>query len=353
MSTPSSPVSVVTGASTGFGFDTAKLLVAAGHRVFGTMRDISGRNAERAKALSAIGATPVELDVTDAASVDRGAADILAAARHVDVLVNNAGTAHFGTTEAFTAESYALQLATNAVGPFRVSRAFFPGMRERRSGLVIFVSSVVGRMVIPFTGIYTSSKWAIEGLAESLSYELRPFGVDVAIIEPGAYNTNIFNATIAPDDTKTLASYGDVAKTIEMIGADCARSDRSRASDCCARRGTGRDASAAHGRSGGIAGRSHQRIGGAGPARDPCGFGFERIRGSGTGDGVIASRLFPRGPVNNIGAIDCKSPVHVADPQRGLCNRSQTHPPDASPCSRRNRRSRGESALQRRSYREV
>lgn len=226
MSTPTTPVSVITGASTGFGFDTAKLLVAAGHRVFGTMRDIGGRNAERAKALTAVGATPIELDVTDAASVDRGAAAILAAAGRVDVLVNNAGTAHFGTTEAFTAESFERQLATNVIGPFRVSRAFLPGMRERRSGLVVFVSSVVGRIVVPFTGIYTSSKWAVEALAESLSYELRPFGVDVAIVEPGAYSTNIFNVQIAPDDTERLASYGEVGKTIDAIGAGMAQSAR-------------------------------------------------------------------------------------------------------------------------------
>jgi NAD(P)-dependent dehydrogenase (short-subunit alcohol dehydrogenase family) len=219
-----SRVAVVTGTSTGFGFDTARLLAAAGNRVFATMRDTAGRNAEPAKALTALGITVVEMDVTDDASVDRAAAEITRAAGAVDVLVNNAGTAHFGTTEAFTPASLDRQFATNVTGPFRVARAFLPGMRERRSGLVVFVSSVVGRFVIPFAGAYVASKWAIEALAESISYEVRPFGVDVAIVEPGAYATNIFNVTIGPDDAERLASYGDVAKTIDAIGAGMAAS---------------------------------------------------------------------------------------------------------------------------------
>jgi NAD(P)-dependent dehydrogenase (short-subunit alcohol dehydrogenase family) len=219
-----SRVAVVTGTSTGFGFDTARLLAAAGNRVFATMRDVAGRNAEPAKTLTALGITVVEMDVTDDASVGRASAAITRAAGAVDVLVNNAGTAHFGTTEAFTPASLERQFATNVTGPFRVARAFLPGMRERRSGLVIFVSSVVGRFVIPFAGVYVSSKWALEALAESISYEVRPFGVEIAIVEPGAYATNIFNATVGPDDAERLASYGDVAKTIDAIGAGMAAS---------------------------------------------------------------------------------------------------------------------------------
>ncbi|MDB5026701.1 MAG: short-chain dehydrogenase/reductase [Candidatus Eremiobacteraeota bacterium] len=215
-------VAVVTGTSTGFGYDTARLLAAAGHRVFGTMRDIAGRNAEPARKLSALGITLVELDVTDQESVDRGAAAILAAAGRVDILVNNAGTAHMGTTEAFTPASLDRQFATNVTGPFRLSRAFLPGMRANNSGLVVFVSSGVGRFVLPFAGVYVASKWALEGLAESLSYELRPFGVDVAIVEPGSYATNISNAFIAPDDTERLATYGEVGKTFDKIAAGLA-----------------------------------------------------------------------------------------------------------------------------------
>ena len=219
-------VAVVTGTSTGFGYDTARLLAAAGHRVYGTMRDVAGRNAGAARDLSALGVTVVELDVTDQTSVDRAAAQILAGAQRVDVLVNNAGTAHMGTTEAFTPESFERQFATNVTGPFRVSRAFLPGMRANKSGLVIFVSSVVGRFVVPFTGVYTASKWAIEALAESFSYELRPFGVAVAIVEPGAYETNIFSALIKPDDLERLASYGETGKTFDAIAQAMGQSTR-------------------------------------------------------------------------------------------------------------------------------
>jgi NAD(P)-dependent dehydrogenase (short-subunit alcohol dehydrogenase family) len=211
-------VAVVTGTSTGFGYQIAERLIASGVRVFGTMRDLAGRNAEPKRALEALGVTVVELDVTDQASVDRGSAAILAAAGHVDILINNAGTAHMGVTEAFTPESIERQYAVNVVGPARLNRAFLPGMRERKSGLVVFVSSMVGRLVIPFTGVYTSSKWALEAMAESLSYELRPFGVDVAIVEPGAYATNIFNVMISPDDTERVAAYGEVGKIFERIG---------------------------------------------------------------------------------------------------------------------------------------
>jgi NAD(P)-dependent dehydrogenase (short-subunit alcohol dehydrogenase family) len=211
-------VAVVTGTSTGFGYQTAELLVAAGYRVYGTMRDIAGRNAAPKAALEKLGVRIVELDVTDQGSVDAAAAAILADAGRIDVLVNNAGTAHMGVTEAHTPESVERQFATNVVGPVRVNRAFLPTMRAQRSGLVVFVSSVVGRLVVPFTGVYLASKFALEGLAESLSYELRPFGIDVAIVEPGAYATNILNVIIGPDDAARVAAYGETAKIFDQIG---------------------------------------------------------------------------------------------------------------------------------------
>jgi NAD(P)-dependent dehydrogenase (short-subunit alcohol dehydrogenase family) len=211
-------VVVITGTSSGFGYETARLLTSAGYRVFGTMRDIDGRNAAPASQLAALGVTPIEMDVTDDASVQRGAESIVAAAGRVDVLVNNAGTAYFGTTEAFSTQAFERQFATNVFGSFRISRALLPTMRQNGSGLVVFISSIAGRLVLPFTGVYTSSKWAIEGLAEALSYELRSFGVDVAIVEPGAYATHIGNVTVPPDDAQRLASYGAVANNLDKVG---------------------------------------------------------------------------------------------------------------------------------------
>ena len=202
---------VVTGASSGFGRLTAQTLAAAGWRVYATMRNVATTNAAAAAALKQAGISVVELDVTSDASVDAAAKSILSEAGAVDVLVNNAGTGYFGIEEAFTPAAAEQQFATNVIGPLRVNRAFLPSMRERNSGLVVFVSSVVGRMIIPFGGIYTASKWAIEALAETSSYELAPFGIDVAIVEPGAYATDIFGKVTGADDAARVAAYGDVA----------------------------------------------------------------------------------------------------------------------------------------------
>jgi len=133
------------------------------------------------------------------------------------VLVNNAGTGHFGFAEAFTPAAVEAQFATNVVGPLRVNRAFLPSMRDRKSGLVVFVSSVVGRIVFPFTGIYTASKWALEALAETFSYELAPFGVDVAIVEPGAYPTDIFSKVAGPDDAARVGEYSALASLEQQL----------------------------------------------------------------------------------------------------------------------------------------
>jgi NAD(P)-dependent dehydrogenase (short-subunit alcohol dehydrogenase family) len=213
-------VAVVTGTSNGFGRDTAELFLREGWRVFATMRAIDGKNAKAAAELREFGADVVELDVTSDASVDAAAKTILAASGgRVDVLVNNAGTGHFGFVEAHTPQSAEKQFATNVIGPLRVNRAFLPSMRARKSGLVVYVGSVVGRLIYPFSGIYVASKFAIEALAESAAYELRPFGVDVAIVQPGAYATNIFSSIVLPDDAERLKDYSLLAPHFEALNA--------------------------------------------------------------------------------------------------------------------------------------
>jgi len=208
-------VAVVTGTSTGFGNLTAQLLAEAGYRVYGTMRDTAGRNAAPKAALEAKGVRVYDVELTDQASVDAAAAAILAdAAGRIDVLINNAGTAHMGITEAFTPEALEQQFATNVVAPQRISRAFLPAMRKAGRGVVMFVSSNVGRTVLPFMGVYGASKFALEALAEALAYELKPAGVDVTIVQPSAYATNIFNAIIPADDTARATDY---AKTLPYL----------------------------------------------------------------------------------------------------------------------------------------
>lgn len=198
---------VITGSNSGFGRVTAELLLAEGWRVFATMRNAASANAEPAGALRALGAYVVELDVTNDTSVDSGARTILAIATP-DLLVNNAGAAYFGLIEAFTPALVEQQFAINVFGPLRVNRAFLPAMRERRSGLIVYISSVVGRITTPFGGVYASSKWALEALAESSALELAPLGIGVAIVQPGAFATEIGSKSTRPDDPARAAAYG-------------------------------------------------------------------------------------------------------------------------------------------------
>jgi NAD(P)-dependent dehydrogenase (short-subunit alcohol dehydrogenase family) len=212
-------VAIITGTSSGFGALIAETLAKDGFRVFATMRDADGRNMGPKRKLESLGISVVEMDVTDQASVDAGAATILAATDRIDVLVNNAGTLYSGITEAFSPESLERQLATNVVGPHRFNRAFLPSMRKRSSGLVVFVSSIFGRYVVPYIGVYAASKWALEALAESMSYELRASGVDIAIVEPGIFATNIVNVMTTPDDTARAATYdAGAAKIMQAMG---------------------------------------------------------------------------------------------------------------------------------------
>lgn len=208
-SSVSQPVAVVTGASTGFGRLTAEALAANGYRVFAGVRGVAGRNAATVSELAERGIEAIELDVTSDASVDGAAQHVLSRVDRVDVLVNNAGSAYWGVVEAFTPELVREQYEVNVFGPLRVNRAFLPKMRERGSGLVVYVSSVAGRFTTPFMGVYASSKFAIEALAETSAYELKPFGVDVSIVEPGAYVTNIGNRAVMADDVARTESYGE------------------------------------------------------------------------------------------------------------------------------------------------
>jgi NAD(P)-dependent dehydrogenase (short-subunit alcohol dehydrogenase family) len=201
---------LITGASTGFGRLTAELFAQSGWRTFAAMRNVATANASIARDFAAAGIEVVELDVTSDASVEAAGVSVLARAGSLDVVVNNAGIAHFGIQEAFTSPQVERTFQTNVLGPLRVNRAFLPPMREHGAGLIVYVSSVVGRLVTPFGGIYASSKWALEALAEASSYELAPFGIDVAIVEPSAYTTEIFAKTEAGADTERAAAYGAV-----------------------------------------------------------------------------------------------------------------------------------------------
>ena len=203
---------LVTGASTGFGRDTAETLAKAGYTVYASMRDPLGKNRTHADALSRQGIQIVELDVTSDASVDQAVKEVLASAGAIDILINNAGMASAGVTEAFTSDQANILFDTNVTGVLRTSRAVLPSMRKNHDGLIINVGSILGRVTFPFFGIYGASKFAVEALTDSLRYEVSQFGVDVVLIQPSAYPTNMYASAQLPADGSRREAYGEVAK---------------------------------------------------------------------------------------------------------------------------------------------
>ena len=185
---------LITGASSGFGRDTAETLFRAGHTVYASMRGTQGKNREAAEALRKLGIMTVELDVSDDASVEAGVKKVLAEAGKIDVLINNAGIGSAGVTEAFTAEQAKIVFETNVIGLLRVTRAVLPSMRENRDGLIINIGSVLGRVTLPFFGIYGATKFAVEALTDSLRYEVSQLGVEVVAVQPSAYPTNFLTS---------------------------------------------------------------------------------------------------------------------------------------------------------------
>jgi NAD(P)-dependent dehydrogenase (short-subunit alcohol dehydrogenase family) len=207
-----SKVILITGASTGFGRDTAETLARAGHAVFASMRDIEGKNREHANALAMQGVQVVELDVSQDESVDAAVAQVLAKAGRMDVLVNNAGVASAGVTEAFTPDQAKVVFNTNVVGVFRTSRAVLPAMRRQHDGLIINVGSILGRVTFPFFGVYGASKFAVEALSDSLRYEVSQLGVDVVLVQPSAYPTPMYANVQQPADAGRAGDYGAVGQ---------------------------------------------------------------------------------------------------------------------------------------------
>jgi NAD(P)-dependent dehydrogenase (short-subunit alcohol dehydrogenase family) len=202
---------LVTGASSGFGRDTAETLVARGHAVFAGVRDAGGRNRAAGDALRATGVTVLDLDVTSDAGVDAAVGALLATSGgRLDVVVNNAGMASAGVSESFTPEQVRALFDVNVVGVQRVLRATLPALRAARGGLVVNVGSVVGRVTFPFFGLYGASKFALEALTESYRYELSRLGVDVVLLQPSAYPTKMFDNMQQPADAARADGYGEV-----------------------------------------------------------------------------------------------------------------------------------------------
>jgi NAD(P)-dependent dehydrogenase (short-subunit alcohol dehydrogenase family) len=208
-----SQIVLVTGCSSGFGELIAQTLARVGYRVFATMRGSADRNLEATQNFRLLAAAEgldlevVEMDVTSDISVARGVDRIVDVAGSIDVVVNNAGASSSGPLEAFSVDQMAALLNVNALGPMRVSKAVLGAMRARRSGQIIWVSSTLGRVLRGRGGLYPATKWAAEGLAETLHHQIAPFGIDLTILEPDSYPTAHIYKTMVAEDQEIAAAY--------------------------------------------------------------------------------------------------------------------------------------------------
>ncbi len=211
-------VILVTGCSSGMGVGMVRSLAARGHRVYAGMREVEGRNAGAAASLAREADTAgqdvrvLALDVNDQDSVDEALSRIEEEGGTLDVLVNNAGTLYMGLTEAFTPAQVQAQMETNFIAPLRMYRAALPLMRRRARGLVINISSVSGRLAVPFMGIYCASKYALEAAVECMHYELSGQGIDSVLLEPGPFHTGILGKAVREKDVARGEAYGEIAR---------------------------------------------------------------------------------------------------------------------------------------------
>lgn len=187
---------LITGCSSGFGRLTAELLARQGAKVFATMRGLPRPEAEQLRMLALnekLDLQVIELDVTSDDEVASGVRQAeVAAGGGIDVLVNNAGIGITSPIEVQDMEATRLMFETNVFGPHRMARAVLPGMRKKGGGLIIQISSQLGRVITPWSGHYSATKFALEAMSEQLAYELVPHNIDVAIIEPGGYPTKVW-----------------------------------------------------------------------------------------------------------------------------------------------------------------
>lgn len=210
---------LITGTNSGFGWLMAHSVAALGHHVYAAMRDTKGKNADKAAALSAVeNVTVLDVSLTDEQSVKQAIATIISTTGRIDVLVNNAGISINGVTESFTSADVRSLFDVNVFAPWNLIKEVLPTMRHQSQGLIINVTSGFGRVSFPFATMYSASKFALEGISEGLHYELRPLGVDVAILEPGAFPTEMAQKNSLGSDTSVNAGYTAIADIPAKMG---------------------------------------------------------------------------------------------------------------------------------------
>jgi NAD(P)-dependent dehydrogenase (short-subunit alcohol dehydrogenase family) len=187
-------VAIVTGSSSGIGFETSLLLARNGFFTYATMRNLDTSNKIiELKQKESLPLEVLKLDVTDDKSVNDAIGKIANEQETIDVLINNAGYALVGPLEELSIQEFKQQFETNVFGVIRVTQSVLPIMRKQRHGTIVNISSIAGRIGFPLTAAYVSSKFALEGLSESIAYELEQFGIKVMLIEPGVIKTNFDN----------------------------------------------------------------------------------------------------------------------------------------------------------------
>ncbi|HTK21592.1 MAG TPA: oxidoreductase [Mucilaginibacter sp.] len=204
-------VVLITGASAGIGMETAKFLKQNGYIVYG-----AARRTGRLKELEQSGVKTLVIDVTKDESMVKGVQQIIDAEGRIDVLVNNAGFGSYGAVEDVTMDDARYQLEVNVIGAMRMTQLVLPYMRKQHYGKIINVSSIGGKIATPFGGWYHASKFAIEGLSDSLRNEVRPFGIDVIVIEPGGIKSEW--GGIAMDSLEKVSGDTAYKDTVARMG---------------------------------------------------------------------------------------------------------------------------------------
>jgi NAD(P)-dependent dehydrogenase (short-subunit alcohol dehydrogenase family) len=193
-------LAIVTGSSTGIGFETSLMLARNGYFTYATMRNIQkSKEIERIAQQENLPIRIVEMDVDNDNSVKTTIEKIISERNRIDILVNNAGYGLFGALEDLPMEEIKRQYETNVFGVIRVSQNVLPIMRSQRDGIIINISSVSGLAGIPSQSVYVSTKYALEGLSESLSFEVETYGIKIILIEPGVINTGFVEDLVVPD----------------------------------------------------------------------------------------------------------------------------------------------------------
>ena len=208
-------IAVVTGASSGIGFETALTLAREGYYTYATMRDT--KKSDKIKEICQkddLKISVLELDVDDENSIKTAIKKILDEKQRIDVLVNNAGWGLWGCVEDVSVDEFKTQFETNFFSVIRLIQEVGPTMRKQGSGKIINISSVAGRIGFPASPAYISSKFALEGLSESLRLEMAPFGVDVIIIEPGVIKTNFLNPVKLAKKSESDTAYRDITTKV-------------------------------------------------------------------------------------------------------------------------------------------